>query len=399
MLAWSTRRRGHVPALVLAVLAGTAPSASGQVPSPIPSNQESQILNLLQRVTALEEKLAALNTGTVKAPFKVVDAGGSPILQVLDARAGGEHSGVVILDETSSGTGGLVVYNKTGQTAVLLATNGEAGALGLSDGQGKVRTSLTGLGRIEVSDENENSFLTIAEDVSKVESEIRIGGDEGGFAIEMGSGNGAAFFGVDEDGVPALSMTDGDNRERAAISGEGVLQISNAAGKDILTVMDDITGEKAMVAIGGKDGGYLRVSDAAGKPAAGLVGSSRAVVVANAAGKTAAEMTVKTAGSGLFQVWDGGAKPIAVLSKADGGKGGILQISNGEVPVSSIYASEGGSGRWQLNDNSGNPVIEAGALTSGKGFVGAGPKYNCAPGLGGPMLPSPIPSCIVGIIK
>ena len=43
-----------------------------------PARLRTDRLNLLQRVTALEEKLAALNTATVKAPFKVVDASGRP---------------------------------------------------------------------------------------------------------------------------------------------------------------------------------------------------------------------------------------------------------------------------------------------------------------------------------
>lgn len=397
MPEWSTARGGLLPALVFTVLAGSAIPVSGQVPSPIPSNQESQILNLLQRVTRLEEKLAALTSGTVKAPFKVVDAGGNPILQVVDGQASSVNRGLVILGDAASGTGGFVVYNKAGKSAVLLATNGEAGALGLADAQGKVRTSLNGVGRIVVSDEEENSFLTIASDVSKDESEIRIGGSDAGYAVEVGSGNGAASLGVDEEGVPELSLTDGGNHERAAMSGDGTLQISDAAGKDILTVMEDVTGEKAGVAIGLKDGGYLRVSDAAGKPAAGIIGSSRTVAVADAGGKTAAEMTA-TGTSGVVRVMGSDGAVAAVMTHAPDRPGGVFEVHSKAGAVGFLSVGPGGAGQIQLTDESGTPVIMAGTLAqSGRGIVMAGPQYVCEePGATAIIKVGRRPDCIVG---
>jgi hypothetical protein len=387
--------------LVLGLLPRSASTLQGQVPDRIPPDQEAQIFNLIRRVTALEEKLAAMNSGTVKAPFKVVDAGGVPILQVIEtqASAGGEATGLVIADDLKSGTAGLAVYNKAGTVVALLGTNGEAGGLGLADGQGKVRASVNGIGRIVLLDENDNAFLTMAEDISKADSDIRIGGDVDGFAVEVGSGKGTATLGVDDEGIPELSLVDAGDRERASMSAGGTLKVSDEAGSDILTVAEDVDGEKASVAIGGgKKGGIVRVADAAGKPAAGILGDKRAIVVANAAGKVVSEMTVKSPGDGLVQVWGSGAIPLGVLGKGPG-EGGILQISNGKVPVTSLYASEDGSGRWQVNDQSGNPVIEAGASTRGTGVIRTGPKFICGPGPGGPMMPSPLPSCMVGIMK
>ena len=397
MPEWSTARSGLIPALVFAALAGSVIPVSGQVPSPIPSNQESQILNLLQRVTSLEEKLAALTSGTVKAPFKVVDAGGNPILQVVDAQASSVNRGLVIVGDAASGTGGLAVYNKAGKTAALLATNGEAGGLGLGDAQGKVRINLNGAGRIVVSDEDENSFLTIANDVSKDESEIRIGGSEAGYAVEVGSGNGVASLGVDEEGVPELSLTDGGNRERAAMNGDGTLQISDAAGRDILTVMEDVTGEKAGVAIGLKDGGYLRVSDAAGKPAAGIIGSSRTVAVADAGGKTMAEMAA-TGASGLVRVMGGDGAVAAVMTHAPDRPGGIFQVHSKAGAVGFLTVGPGGAGQIQLTDEGGTPVILAGTLAgSGRGIVMAGPQYVCEePGATAIVKVGRRPDCIVG---
>lgn len=398
MPEWSTARGGLLPALVFTVLVWSAIPVSGQVPSPIPSNQESQILNLLQRVTSLEEKLATLTSGTVKAPFKVVDAGGNPILQVVGGKASSVSRGMVILGDAASGTGGFAVYNKAGKSAVLLATDGEAGALGLADAQGKVRTRLSGIGRIEVSDEEENSFLTIASDVSKDESEIRIGGSDAGYAVEVGSGKGAASLGVDEEGVPELSLTDGGNQERAAMSGDGTLQISDAGGKDILTVMEDVTGEKAGVAIGRKDnGGYVRVSDAAGKPAAGIIGSSRTVAVADAGGKTAAEMAA-TGASGLVRVMGSDGAVAAVMTHATDRPGGVFQVHGKAGAVGFLTVGPGGAGQIQLTDEGGTPVILAGTLAgSGRGIVMAGPQYVCEePGATAIVKVGRRPDCIVG---
>ena len=398
MPEWPTARGGLLPALVFAMLAGSAVPVSGQVPSPIPSNQESQILNLLQRVTALEAKVAAFTSGTMKAPVKVVDAGGNPILQVVDGQASSVSRGLVIVGDAASGTGGLVVYNKAGKNAVLLATNGEAGGLGLADAQGKVRTSLNGAGRIVVSDENENSFLTIASDVSKDESEIRIGGSDAGYAVEVGSGNGVASLGVDEEGVPELSLTDGGNHERAAMSGDGTLQISDAAGKDILTVVEDVTGEKAGVAIGRKDnGGYLRVSDAAGNPAAGSNGSNRTVAVADAGGKTAAEMAANGA-SGLVRVMGSDGAVAAVMTRAPDRPGGVFEVHSKAGAVGFLSVGPAGAGMIQLTNESGTPVILAGTLAgSGRGVVMAGPQYVCEePGATAIVKVGRRPDCIVG---
>ena len=161
------------------------------------------------------------------------------------------------------------------------------------------------------------------------------------------TGSGEAILGTDQEGVAQLQLTDAQNQERAYLDAEGTLMISDETGFDILRVADDVTGDAAGVAIGGgKGGGIVRVTDAAGKPAVGILGSKRAVVVVNASGKTVSEMVVNETGSGFFQVWGGGAAPIAVLGRAPESEGGIVQVSNGKVPVASLYASEGG--RWAM---------------------------------------------------
>ena len=407
MPRWSSDRSAL---LTLILLCGALPELRGQVPQQAPADSGAQKLALAQQLAALEAKVQALEaklqamangTGTlrVKAPFQVVGGDGSPILQVLDGGTKPTPAGVMIVDEAGSGV--LAMYNDAGQRALLLGATDEGGGLGLNDAQGTTRFRATGLGKIAVSSADGNDFLTVAEDISKEEADIRIGGDDGGFSIEVGSSKGQAYLGSDNEGLVELGLLDAQERERVVIDSEGTLRISDVTGKDILVVADDVSGEEAGVAItGGKSGGVVRVTDAGGKPAVGMIGASRAAVAVNAAGQTVAQMRAGEKADGMFQVFaGGGSSAIAVLGQAPDGIGGIVQISNGAAPVASMYAGQTGAGRWQLNDNSGNPVVEAGTTTTGRGMVAAGPSYTCDPVPGMGLVANPLPSCIRGLTK
>ena len=93
----------------------TASSLPAQVPSKIPSDTEAQIFNLIKRVTALEEQVAAPTNGSatlrVRVPFIVTDAAGHPILQVTQQGAPMCHDGVVIAHHAASDAAGLAIYN------------------------------------------------------------------------------------------------------------------------------------------------------------------------------------------------------------------------------------------------------------------------------------------------
>jgi hypothetical protein len=407
MHAPTIRRLASRTALVLAVM--TVPwdvhPLLAQVPSRVPSDPAAQIFSLIQRVTALEEKLAALTNGStplrVKAPFEVVDAGGRSILKVttFDAAVTEGGTGMLIIREPTSGATALLAHNKAGKGVVALGSDPDGfGQLTLRNAQGKTQATLAGEGTLSIADPQGEEILAVAEDVSKSDANVRIGGADDGYAVEVGNGKGMASLGIDPEGVAELTLMDAQNRPRVTMSAEGTLEVADPTGYNILSVLAEVSGEKAGVTIGGgKTGGIVRVADGAGKPAAGIIGSSRSVVAANAAGKTVVELTAKASGEGLVQVMMGDA-PVAVLSQAEGG-GGIVQLTNGRVPVSSLYSSEGGSGRLQLNDGSGNPVVEAGVLTTGRGVVRAGPKYICGPAPGMGMVPSPVPNCIMGLVK
>jgi hypothetical protein len=404
MRLWSRSLCRALGLAAMALLAGI-PELGAQTPDQIPSELEAQIFNLIRRVTALEDELAkitgpaASRSGApihrIQAPFEVVDVTGKPILQVLggEGLTNFQPGGIVIVEDPKTGLGALTVMNKAGEPVAILGTNGEAGGLGLGDPDGTIRTSLTGTGRIVISDSEKKNILVVAEDISKEDAAIRIGGDDNGFAVEVGEGGGEAILGIDEDGVAQLQLTDPQNQQRAYLDAEGTLMISDETGFDILRVADDVTGDAAGVAIGGgKGGGVVRVTDAAGKPAAGIIGSKRAIVVVNASGKVVSEMVVNETGGGFFQVWGGGAAPIAVLGRSPESEGGIIQVSNGKVPVASLFANEGGAGQWQLTDAAGTPVVEAGSMESGRGTVRVGPGFKCVP----ITMSLRVPDCIIG---
>ena len=171
--------------MAIVTLVGTISTLHGQVPSRIPSDPEDQILNLIQRVTALEEKLAALTNGStplrVKAPFVVVNASGQPMLEVKEVES--------------------------------------YGGLALLDSRGEPRVALTSSGTIEVFDKAGQDFLTIAEDVSQADATFRIGGSEGGHSIRVKSGGGLAGLGTTTSGIGSLMVTDNQGEPRAFVGG------------------------------------------------------------------------------------------------------------------------------------------------------------------------------------
>ncbi len=403
---------GRTAGLAVLLLLPGAPALVGQVPSKIPSDPEAQIFDLIKRVTALEEKLAALTNGTaslkVRAPFVVTDPTGQAVLQVTNGVTPLGKKGIVILRDPGSDIGAIAMFNGAGQDLVKLAQGPSkpGGILLLSDPKGVERAEFTGDGRLALSEGSGEAYLVVAQDVSKEDANIRIGGDDNGYAVEVGAptSQGAAILGTDDEGVGTVTLSDEQGKERAVLDGAGRLEISDEAGRDILSVSEDVLDKDAGVAITLTDGaGQVRVTDKTGKPAAGIMGDTHSMAVIGAGSKVTAEMLGGTAGGGLFQSWGEGKEPLAVLGQG-GGKGGAVQISNGQVTVSMLGASDGGAGRLQVNDGNGTPVVEAGVATSGVGVVRVGPRYRCGSGSGVPAgaalgmaAKALLPDCLIGI--
>jgi hypothetical protein len=153
-----SRQRGWFALATAVIMVYTAP-AGAQVPTRIPSEPEAQIFNLIQRVTALEQKVAALSnaagrsSGTtptrVTAPFEVVDAAGRPIFQVVQFGTNMRMSttGMVVTNEPTTGSSVLLTFNGRRQTVAALGSGPDGyGQLTLRDSRGHTQASVNGDG-------------------------------------------------------------------------------------------------------------------------------------------------------------------------------------------------------------------------------------------------------------
>jgi hypothetical protein len=337
------------------------------------------------RVRALEALIRRNARGSVeiKAPLEIVEATGKPIVRV-----GGQHDGsvpVIITTVPQSG-GGLLSVSAGGAVQAVMAAPGEKGVISALDASQVIRAQMAGSGYITVHDPKG----------------VQIAG------VTQGEGN-VGRLGIWRGDSRAVDIT-GD----PANGGGGVVNVNTAAGKSVARVgtangagevlVSSGTGPLVRVGADAQNGGAggVKVMTAAGKITAALLGGVRgagSVVVAGSSGRPAAELSVSSAGHGLVQIFNGASDPVAVLSESATGIGGLLQISNGHVPVTSIYSSDAGAGRWMLNDNAGVTAVEAGVTTTGRGMIAAGPKYQCGPVPGMGVVPSPVTSCIVGLMK
>lgn len=354
---------GRVAALTAAMVVGLAAAVRAQVPTPIPSDVPNQILSLIQRVTALEQKLAGLTNGTtpmrVGAPFQVVDAGGRPILQVVEGIGSGAASaGILIAGAPSSGQAALSLLNKSGSPVVVLA-NLPPGHQGIAvhDDAGKLRAGVGLDGIIETWDETGKAILVVAPDVKNREAAIRLGKDEDGYALLVGSGQDVARLGQDSDGFGLLTLSDGPGNTRASVAGDGTLQLWDSSNKGLLTVGEDVGDDDAEVRIGGVDDGTQIT-----------VGSSKSAVM-GADGDIA--------GFGIYQ----NKKPMGGLVIT--AEGAHLGLANGSgSTVVNLGVGQGGQGKLQLGKPDGSSAVEAGLSVDGVGMVQVYPtaKSFGAPG-------------------
>lgn len=232
---------------------------------------------------------------------------------------------------------------------------------------------------------------------------------DGGTALAAMGSNSAGqgvIFAANEKGVPqallsgqdGLAVFDGQERQVAAVA-----LTSSGAGQ--IAVWNPGTRKKVAQLTTGADGaGQLNVMGASGTVTAGILGALResgAVVVANSAGQTVAQVSVSGDGRGAFEVYAAGApRAVAVLTRAPETQGGLLQISNESGPVVSLGNATTGNGYLQLVGPGGRPVVEAGTLANGLGAVRAGPMFKCFKAQAAtPLMSVGLPDCILGSLK
>jgi hypothetical protein len=366
----SMPRRGGWLGLAVAVLLAYASPLSAQVPTRIPSDPEAQIFNLIQRVTALEQKVAALSRNTpsnragttptrVTAPFEVVDASGRPIFQVVQfgPNLRMTTAGMVVTNEPTTGSAVLLAFNKRRQTAVALGAGPEGyGQLTLRDRRGHTRATLEGEGTLTISDQRGNGIFHVAEDVSEADAQVRIGKDDGDWIVDVGAGEGGVTLASSKEGGEVW-IYDAKGTELAYL-GDG-LNIKDAAGKTFFSVAEDVSSDSAAVTIGKESEGY-RMAITSGTTSA-VIGASGNI-----------------AGFATYQ----GERAVGSLMLTEGSNS--LELANdGGVNVVSLMVSEGGNGMLQLGNSSGHTVVDAGTTGEGVGLIRAYPVGSPGAGLVG----------------
>lgn len=353
----------RAPALIAALLLGTTSTLRAQVPSRIPADLEAQVFNLIQRVTALEQKLAGLSSGTtpmrVKAPFQVVDAAGHPILQVVEDGAGARKApGILVSASAASGDASLSLLDKGGSPRIELANLSKESGIALYDERSELRAGLGLDGVIETFDESGKPILIVGPDVSKSDAALRLGKDEDGMAVVVGPGPDVARLGSDEEGGGELTVSDPQGNARASLTGEGTLQIWDSSDKGLLTVAEDVSSDDASVTIGGEEDG-TRIK----------INSTKSVIMGTDGG---------VAGFAAYQ----GGRPLSSLTLTE--TGAHLNLANGGgTTVVSLEVSPAGNGRFQLGGSNGQATVEAGVTTDGRGVVRAYPLGSPGAGLVG----------------
>jgi len=365
MIDWSMSRPGGRFGLITAVALAHGLPAAAQVPSRIPSDPEAQIFNLIKRVTALEQQVAALSRNPagkptrVTAPFEVVDAAGRPIFQVVSFGPNVQMSaaGIVITNEPTTGSTALLAFNKSRQSVAVLGSGPEGnGQVTLRDKHGRTRASLDGDGILTISDKKGVGILQVAEDVSDANAQVTIGKEDGEWAVNVGSTKGGAMLVASPDGGE-VSVYDGGGTEIANL-GDG-LSINDAEGKTFFSVVEDASNDKSPVSIGKENEGY-RMTITSGTTSASMGASGDIAGFATYQGERPAGSFILTQGSNSLEL-----------------------ANDGGVNVVSLMVSEGGNGTLQLGNSSGEVRVDAGTTGEGVGLIRAYPVGSPGAGLVG----------------
>lgn len=286
-----------------------------------------------QQLVALETRIAKLEAerGTVKAPFKVVNAGGKVLFSVVEdgtVTVGTEGQANVVLKTLSSNSALIQVAN--GSQRVILTAGSDSGAqVKLNDGpdsEVELNTSQGSNGFIRVTGGTSDAIINADTD-NAATLHLQGGADKSGVLVSS-----------KPETLGLLAQKGGKNAvSLGAISGKGIaLRLYNNAGEQVVSAgPNPAKGDAGLVAVGasGKtaawisseaDGaGLAQVFAADGTGAAALVGKERSVAAYNQAGNA-----------------------VATISKSDKSEGGSVVARNpgGEGIFAAGFASEYGGG-------------------------------------------------------
>lgn len=294
------------------------------------------------------------------------------------------------------GKGRVSVAEKDQQVAVLKAVASGAGALVLTNAEGK--TGIEATGRDE---EAPGGALTVFNQSGDDVVSLAVDEQNGGVIALNATDDASAELSAERldlfDGTePILSLESDPGRLRVFDKeGEAVIVGLNAQGAGEVIVSKQ-SKPLASLGVASGGGGQVSVFGDGSKAVAGLRtrGGTGIVAVANSNGDVVSEMSVFNQ-RGQVAVWNPGGKvAAAVMAQSGDGAGGIIQVSNERTNVASLTVSSLGAGFLELTDSAGRPTVHAGTMPNGNGRVQAGPSFKCAPG--GAVMALALMDCIVG---
>lgn len=261
------------------------PVAWGAQSEPLPlSDVTAQIISLTRRVAALES-----SRNRVVAPFTVVDAHNTPILQVRDGSSDSgftDHRGIVVFSSSGAGVSRLSARGSIGELSVLQDANSQSGAL--VTGRGGY------LGLLVTTQGNQRVFAGVFNEKSDVQ--------------------------VSDSGGQLKADLVADSGGQLALEGAGDAKAARKAGD----VPNEAPVVQGMVLRGGGTGG-LTIYDK-GKPEISILHAS-GMTLTDAKG-TPRVMISMASDKSFMGIFNKATQPIAFMTENDHYPGGSITVAD-----------------------------------------------------------------------
>ena len=377
---------------VLGIVVTLPLSLRGYAPS---SRMEDRLVQLTQRIAALEGELAALQSAPsrVHAPFHVVDSAGRTIIAIESVADGGAavtigsmSGGGLRLGVGSSGAGFLNLRRADG---VIAASIGQykGGPMGVqvfdADGAGaepvaQLTAGANDKGELIVG-RSDSGGVTLGSGASQAgllkvrRSDATVGTSIGQY---KGTAMGVQVFNDTGAGTDPIVELTGD------ASGGGRLTVTDAAAKPILRVAEQVS-TSAFVNIAKQDNRYhVSVANAAGTRLASLGEANNGGGGLWAFGTDGKMRAVLNGLTGEIHVLDGSGITRATMAVGSNGAAAFSIRAASTTTIARL--GEGQLGGWiQLANTSGYATVEAGTHPKGVGLIRAFPVGSPGGGMVG----------------
>jgi hypothetical protein len=376
----------------LGVMAALPMGLRGYAPAP---RTDERIVQLTQRIAALEGELAALQSAPsrVQAPFQVVDSAGRTILAIESVADGGAavtvgsmSGGGLRLGVGSSGAGFLNLRRSDGVIAASIGQyKGGPTGVQVFDAEGagaepvaQITAGANDKGELVVG-RGDSGGVTLASGASEA-GVLKVRRSDGTVGTSIGQYKGGpmgvqVFTDKGAGADPIVELT-GD------ASGGGRLTVTDAAAKPILRVAEQAS-TTAFVNIAKQDNRYhVSVANAAGTRLASIGEANNGAGGVWAFGTDGKMRALLNGLTGEIHVLDGGGISRATMAVGSNGAAAISLRAASNTTVARL--GEGQLGGWlQLANSSGYATVEAGTHPKGVGLIRAFPVGSPGGGMVG----------------